>query len=271
MVTVPNSLNISGKGLMSGQECSVNIFPSQEKGIRFYVAGATSPIEANFRNVARTDNCVVLSNNEGAEVILVEHFMAACAFCGLDSLDVCLDSPELPILDGSAIEWFNLFNENGVSKIAPPEEINFRETIELSSGNANLLIQPANEFKITYCVDFDHPELKNCSVSFDLSNKKEILESRTFGYLRDLEKLQKAGLSLGVTPNNAVGLTEAGYTTELRSELEPAKHKILDLIGDLYLTGVNPLGFKAHIIAKKAGHKSHIEFAKLISSDLKSV
>ncbi len=264
--TIRQEINISGIGLMRGLECNVNIFPSQEKGIKFYTSDAKTPVIADCQNIISTDNCVVLGNSENAKVVLVEHFMAACAFWGIDSLDVCIDSPELPILDGSSLEWSKLFEEN--SENTEIKETNFAKPIGISNNNFDIALIPAEGFKITYCVNFDHPDLKNRWISLDLEQDKiQILEARTFGYLKDLEKFQKAGMALGVTPENTVGLTDEGYTTDLRSEFEPVKHKILDLIGDLYLSGYNPLGFKAHIIAKDAGHKIHTEFAKIIAKE----
>ena len=93
-------------------------------------------------------------------------------------------------------------------------------------------------------------------------NLNEITEARTFGYLKDLERFQAAGYSKGVTIENTVGLTDDSYTTELRSKYEPVKHKILDIIGDLYLTGYNPLKINANILAKEAGHAYHCAIAK---------
>lgn len=262
MQTITKEITIAGKGLMSGLECNVTLFPSEKKGIRFYLSDAQVPVTASCDNVVSTDNCVVLGNKEGAKVVLVEHFMAACAFAGLDSLDVCMDSFELPILDGSAIEWYKILTKN--VEIKPT---NFDKPLYTNK----ITLLPADEFKITYCVDFDHPELCNRWASYSLEmGKSNILEARTFGYLKDLEKFQQAGKALGVTKENTLGLTETSYTTELRSELEPVKHKILDLIGDLYLTGLNPLGFKAHIIACGAGHKAHVEFAKIIKKEIKT-
>jgi len=256
---------------MSGLDCNVNIFPSKEKGIKFYIISAKTPVIANYKSVVSTDNCVTLANHEGARVILVEHFMAACAFAGIDSLDVCIDSPELPILDGSSVEWYKLFIDAGIDATTNIEQTTFKKPVGISDKKTDLALIPAEEFKITYCVDFDHPELQNRWIYFNLSqNKDRIIEARTFGYLKDLEKFQQAGMALGVTVENTVGLTDDGYTTELRSEYEPIKHKILDLIGDLYLSGLNPLGFNAHIIAKDAGHRMHAEFAKLIDFELKS-
>ncbi len=255
---------------MTGQTCNVTISPSQEKGIRFYAPGSSTPVLANYKSVVSTDNCVTLANSQGAKVVLVEHFMAACAFAGIDSLDVSIDFPEFPILDGSALEWYKLFLEAGTDENRQTDQVSFNKPLGITNGKADLMLIPAAKPQFTYCINFDHPELKNRWVSFDLSlDKNRVIEARTFGYLKDLEKFRQAGMALGVTIDNTVGLTEEGYTTELRSGLEPAKHKILDLIGDLYLTGLNPLGFNAHIIAKDAGHKIHVEFARLIAEELR--
>lgn len=270
MATLIKEINISGKTLMSGQECTVTLFPSKEQGIRFFVNGSQNPILACSSNVVSTDNCTVLAS-PNSKVMLVEHFMAACAFANIDSLDVCLSSSEMPILDGSSKKWFELFEESGLKELETTKKnsnnaIEIKEPVFYSNNKASLVILPAEEFKITYCVDFEHPDLKNRWVSFDLNqDKMQIIEARTFGYLKDLEKFQQMGLALGVSVENTVGLTENGYTTELRSEFEPLKHKILDLIGDLNLLSFNPLNLKAHIIAKDAGHKSHVELAKKIS------
>ena len=106
-------------------------------------------------------------------------------------------------------------------------------------------------------------------VNLDLDkNLNEIVEARTFGYLKDLERFQAAGYSKGVTIENTVGLTDNGYTTSLRSEFEPAKHKILDIIGDLYLSGFNPLYLNANIIVKEAGHGYHVEASKMLKLKL---
>ena len=100
-------------------------------------------------------------------------------------------------------------------------------------------------------------------------NLNEIIEARTFGYLSDLEKFQAMGYSKGVTIDNTVGLKDDGtYTVPLRSEFEPVKHKILDIIGDLYLTGYNPLKMRANILVKEAGHGYHIQCAKLLKQAL---
>ena len=110
---------------------------------------------------------------------------------------------------------------------------------------------PSDKFELSYLVDFNHPDLKQRWVSFDYENVKDVIEARTFGYLADLEKLQAMGLAQGVSLENTLGLKDdGGYTSDLRSEFEPAKHKMLDLIGDFYLSGVNPFNMNIRLLLK---------------------
>ncbi|MDD3149309.1 MAG: UDP-3-O-acyl-N-acetylglucosamine deacetylase [Candidatus Gastranaerophilales bacterium] len=265
MATLKKNIQLSGTGLMSGSESKLTIFPSEQKGIRFFTAN--QEILASAENVISTQNCVVLGNDT-AKIILVEHFMAACSFCNINSLDVCLEGAELPIFDGSSKVWVESFKNAGITSLSE-EKTEFNEPIFLENSNSSIALIPADDFKITYIVDFNHSDLQNKWFSFDNAEKSaEIIEARTFGYLKDLEKIQAAGLAKGVSIDNTLGLTDNGYTTYLRSDLEPIKHKILDLIGDLSLTGLNPLNFNAHMIAKEAGHASHVDFAKKIKKYL---
>ena len=110
--------------------------------------------------------------------------------------------------------------------------------------------------------------MKNHWINYNPKNPDEIIEARTFGFYKDLRKFQMFGFAQGVTIENTVGLKDEGYTTELRSENEPIKHKMLDLIGDLYLTGVNPLNIKAQILVKEAGHAVHCKVAKYLKEKL---
>lgn len=267
MTTILNKVEINGIGLMDGKESKVILEPSEEKGIYFYPENAENHVKASLESVISTSNCTVLGN-ASQQIRVVEHFMAACAFAGIDSLNVYMSSSELPILDGSAIKWEELFKKAGI-KEDKTSIIQFKEPIYYTNKHTNLVLFPADEFQVSYCVNFDHSELENRWFNWKVyDNRIEILQARTFGYLKDLEKFQKAGLALGASVDNIIGLTEEGYTTELRTKFEPVKHKILDIIGDLYLTGYNPLSFKAHIFAKDAGHKTHVAFAKVIQGSL---
>jgi len=254
-------VTISGKGLMSGQNSTLTIKPMTEGGIRFSNNGEV--IQALAPNIVSTSNFVVLGN-EKVQFCLIEHLMASLAICNVKNALIELDGKEVPILDGSAKEWVEAIKAENISDSSPIEVTEFNNPVTYIDGDTEIALLPADSFKVTYLVNFNHKDLKNRWVTFEPNkNDKEIYEARTFGYLNDLEKFHAMGIALGADLDNTVGLKDDDtYTCELRSELEPAKHKILDILGDLHLTGRNPLGFKAHIIAKLAGHKSHVEFAK---------
>ena len=139
-----------------------------------------------------------------------------------------------------------------------------KEVVQYLNGKTHLVVLPSDNLNVTYGVNFRHKDLKNCWVS--LTDIDEVTKARTFGYLNELEMLQQAGYAKGVSIENTVGLTDEGYTTELNSEFEPAKHKILDLIGDFYLAGFNILNAKAEIIVKEAGHTVHTLVAKQLKN-----
>lgn len=269
MATINKEIKITGKCLMDGKESIVTIKPSNQKGIRFYPNNSTEFIPADINNVISTQNCTVLGSGT-LKIRLVEHFMAACAFTGIDSLDVFVSSDELAILDGSASCWVSLFNNAGINEKLDNEKINIDEHISYSTDKISIVMIPADNFKISYCIDLEHPDLKNiwyCWKSSD--NQDQIIEARTFGFVKDLDKFQKAGLALGASIDNIVGLTDNGYTVTLRSELEPIKHKILDIIGDINLY-INPFRLNVHIIAINAGHTSHVEFTKVLMRYMES-
>lgn len=262
--TIKNEITTSGIGLMSGENTSLIIKPSTQKGIKFFCNGAKDPVIASVENVVSTQNCVVIANQFG-QVRLIEHFMATCGYFGIDSLDIELQGVELPIFDGSAKNWVELFQNAGIS--AKPNNINIEEPLYYQKDNVSITILPSEKLDITYLLDFsDHPELKQKWVNLNAENLVEAINARTFGYVKDLEKIQSLGLAKGVSIENTLGLTEDSYTTPLRSEYEPIKHKILDLMGDLKMAGINLPFYNAQIIAKQAGHTSHIEIARIIKN-----
>lgn len=279
MKTLKYKIKIKGSGLMSNMPVELEIYPSDKKGIRFHIGSEI--IEADVDNVVSTEHCVVLGNPRNlaaAKVALVEHFMAACAVCNLDAIDIHFKNPnfevaaglqntfEMPILDGSSKKWVEAFEKAGYQGEESATPI-LEEPIFFQKGKSHVIILPSDDVtRITYSVNYDHPDLRERFVTLNLKeNLDKIVEARTFGYLKDLKKLQDLGFSKGVTIENTLGLTEDGYTTILKSELEPIKHKILDIIGDLYLTGVNPLKLRVNIIVKEAGHTLHIEAAKKLA------
>ncbi len=280
MKTLKSNLTLSGTGLMFAAPVEVELKPSKEKGIRFHINGAV--INSDVNNVVSTEHCVIVAdvqNGAKNKIALIEHFMAACAVCRIEALDVYFSSLgfEMPIFDGSSKVWVENFNKIGFDGVEEPSK-QLKAPVYFTKNNSTIALIPQNnetnsKTTITYAVNFNHPDLSNRWVNLNQDeNLNEIIEARTFGYLSDLEKFQSMGYSKGVTIENTVGLKDDGtYTTNLRSKFEPAKHKILDIIGDFYLTGFNPLNINANILVKEAGHGYHIECARKLQKVLKEI
>lgn len=264
MTTIKNEFTVKSVALMTGTESEARVCPAVEKGIRFHFGGKS--IEATTENVVSTEHCTVIGNAE-IKVMLIEHFMAACALTGIDAIDVYLSHYELPILNGGSKEWIDEFKKAQI-EVSERKSYTIKEPIYYINGKTHLVVLPSDKLNITYGVNFKHPELSKRWVSTDLTDTDEIAEARTFGYLAELEMLQKAGYGRGAKKENTLGLTETGYTDELKSEFEPIKHKILDLIGDFRLAGCSVLDLNAEIIVKEAGHTVHTKVAKILKDKL---
>ncbi|MCQ2739048.1 MAG: UDP-3-O-acyl-N-acetylglucosamine deacetylase [bacterium] len=260
---------------MKNKLCEVLIKPSRGGKIRLFLNDSDVCFEANIDNLYSTEHCVTLCSKEHRTLLgdykykamLCEHFMAACAICKIDSLDVYLSESEFPIFDGSSKVWVELFKTAGIDGVNN-KLYTVSEPVYYLNGKTSMVILPDKELSVTYAVNYNHPDLTNRWVSLNLKNLQEIIEARTFGFYKDLKKYQMLGFAQGVTLENTVGLKDDGYTTELRSELEPVKHKILDMFGDLYLTGVSPLNMRTKILIKEAGHAVHTQVAKVLKSKL---
>lgn len=276
MITISNEITTKGNTLMKNYDCEVTIKPSNTGKIRLFVKNTDKWFEACLDNVISTEHYVTWGSREHRTLLggykykvgLCEHFMAACAFLRIDSLDVYLSEEEFPIFDGSSKEWIRLFKEAGVTSKKKFDKYTVSEPVYYLNGKTSMVILPDKELNLTYSVNYDHNDLRNCWVSLDKNNLEEIIEARTFGFYKDLKKYQMLGFAQGVTIDNTVGLTDEGYTVDLRSEKEPIKHKILDLFGDIYQTGVSPLDMNCQILVKEAGHAVHIKTAKMLKDKL---
>ncbi|MBX2861787.1 MAG: UDP-3-O-acyl-N-acetylglucosamine deacetylase [Vampirovibrio sp.] len=263
---------VSGKGLITGLPVTVEIEAAPiGHGIVFYLDGEL-PIPARLETVVNTERGVTLGHPSGKFLAIVEHFLSACAMAEASDLKVSVNgAPELPLLDGSAIEWIKHLN-TGLPDcmIKPKPELELAQPVHYVHNDTTLLYAlPSNRLQVTYAVDFDHPDLRQRWIRWDSAKDtvEDIAKAQTFGFVRELPTLQAMGLAKGVDEHNTLGLTDdGGYTRPLRMEDEPIRHKILDLWGDLMLTGLNPLHIKAHIFAFNAGHASHTGFAKKLLS-----
>ena len=275
MITIKNEIRIKGKSLMKNRECEVLIKPSDSGRIRIFSKGADHSFDANIDNLYSTDHCVTLCSKDKRtllgdykyKLMLCEHFNAACAITGVNSIDVFLSETEMPIFDGSAKVWVDLFNKAGING-KNNDFYTVSEPVYYLNGKTSLIVVPDKELRVTYSVNYDHPDLKGKWYTMDNKNLQEIIEARTFGFYKDLAKFQALGFAKGVTVDNTVGLKDDGYTTELRSDLEPVKHKILDLLGDFNLTGISPFNMRVQIIVKEAGHAVHCKVAQMLKNKL---
>ena len=272
MVTLKKELKISGNGLMKNKPCNVILKPNDGGQIRYFVKD-NEPFVANIENVLATDHCVVLGN-KNSKAMLTEHLTAALAFCHIDSVDIYMSEEEVPILDGSSKIWVEEFKKAGIDKpfMFKPKQYTVCEPVYYLNGKTSLVILPDKELFMSYAVNYDHPQEIRRFINYNPKNQTEIVEARTFGFYRDLKKYQMLGFAQGAAKENTLGfMDDGGYSDELRSESEPLKHKMLDLIGDLYLTGVNPLDLKCQILAKEAGHAVHVKIAKILKEKITEI
>lgn len=261
---------VSGKGLISGLPVEVHVEKAPTgHGIVFYRESGL-PIPARLDAVVHTERGVTLADASGHTLSIVEHFLAGAAMAGLSDLKVTLrGAPELPILDGSAQPWLVAFTQAFGSQAIPCNIPLAHPVFYRHDDFTCLYAWPAEDFQITYALDYPHPDLKNQWARWSPARDgvEQLAPARTFGFVRELPLLLEKGLAKGVGLENTVGIEDDGtYTDALRLPEEAIRHKMLDLIGDLTLMGLNPLRLKAHITAINAGHSSHTQFAHRLLS-----
>jgi len=270
--TLNKEINCSSIGLHTGRKVKMKIKPAQvDTGITFKRRDIPEApeIHANFNNVCDTTLATSLGTN-GTRVATVEHILSAFCGMGVDNAIVELDSFEVPIMDGSALPFVNLFKEVGThAQEKTKRMLLITKPVEVQEKDASASFLPADEFKITYEIDFSHNVIVKQSYSMTFSDEvyeKNICSARTFVFLREVEYLQAKGLGLGVSLENAIVLDDEKVINKdgLRFPDEFVKHKILDAIGDLFLLGMPIIG---HFIAYKSGHRlNNLLLKKLMNS-----
>jgi len=222
-------------------------------------------VPATVHNLAGIQLATGLARNE-VSVETVEHLLAALVSMGVDNVIVELNSPEVPIMDGSAAPFIYLIHEAGVKRLQTPRKyLKIVRPIAISRGDKRIALFPSDHFKVTYSISYDHPLLRHQSRTLRITEEsfvEEIAPARTFTFLKDVEMLRQNGLALGGSLENAVVLGETGVLNNpLRFDDEFVRHKILDAVGDLALVGYPVVG---HLVAHRAGHALHTEFAAKI-------
>jgi len=253
-----------GIGLHSGNKVNLTLKPAPaDFGIRFRRTDlGHREVPATVDNLGGIQLATGLARNE-VSVETVEHLLAALVSLGIDNVIIELNSPEVPIMDGSAAPFVYLIQEAGVKRLtAPRTYLKIVRPIALSRGDKRIALYPSDRFKVTYSISYDHPMLRHQSRTLRITEEsfiEEIAPARTFTFLKDVEMLRQNGLALGGSLDNAIVLGETGVLNNaLRFEDEFVRHKILDAVGDLALVGYPVVG---HLVAHRAGHALHTAFA----------
>lgn len=255
--TLRDVVEFEGVGLHTGAACRVWIHPQVAgSGLRFCLGGATFP--AHGEHVVETRLATVIGDGTRS-VSTVEHLLSAVFALGLDNARIDVEGPEIPVLDGSAAPFAEAIARVGLADqhvpratIAPAVPMAFHD------GDAVVIVLPADAFRIRFTVDFPAPvgaQFFDVTVDAD-SFRREIAPARTFGYLRDVEAMRRAGLARGGSLDNALVFDDDGPMTPLRWPNEVVRHKVLDLIGDFALLGAWP---QCEVIALKSGHRLHAQ------------
>lgn len=267
--TVAHSLVIAGQGLHSGLKTGVILHPARAgTGIVFSSLADQSAIAARLENVTETGYNTTLSSG-GHSVRTVEHLMSALHGLGITNLLVKTDD-EVPALDGSAAEFCKHLRAAGVQdQAAYVEPIRIKRAIEVGEAGEYIRIEPADHLVIDYTLDYPHP-IGVQRVHFELRSpgayESEIAPARTFGFVHEFRKLSEMGLASGGRLDNLILVDdEKVVNTTLRFPDEFARHKVLDLIGDLYLLG-RPIS--GHVTASKTGHSDNLALLRAIAASL---
>ena len=263
---------LSGVGLHSGAGASVRLLPAPGgTGLVFRRVRDGQEIQALASNVSDTSRCTRLRAGD-FEVQTVEHLLSALSGLGIDDAVIEMDGAgsEVPALDGSAALFVHAISEAGQREQA--ESVRPRTLaapVFVSERGSTVIALPSERLSLTVTLDYPHQAYLGASAAV-LSEIEDyaaqIAPARTYGFLSEIEALQAAGLGLGASPDNAVVLGETQYETPLRFTNELARHKLLDLIGDLSLIG-RPLC--AEIIAVKPSHTLNVALARLLSEETK--
>lgn len=267
--TLGREVYFEGVGLHSGVRITVRLKPARpNSGILFRrmdIPGRPT-IAARYHHVVDTRLATTIGNN-GILVSTIEHLMAAFWGAGIDNALVEIDGSEVPILDGSAAPYLEILRQGGLKTQASPRRtLQIQRTILVREGDAYIkaMPSPSNDLSVTYTIDFPHRLVGRQEFSYDCGRTafgREIAKARTFGFLKDVEKLQSMGLARGGSLENALVFDEYQVLNGdgFRYSDECVRHKILDFMGDLSLAGM-PLAGRFEVY--KAGHSLHNRFLK---------
>jgi UDP-3-O-[3-hydroxymyristoyl] N-acetylglucosamine deacetylase len=265
--TLRKAVHFEGVGLHTGYPVKLKLVPAPpETGIRFRRTDLKNfEIEAVREHVAKVSYATTLMK-KGVMISTVEHILSALYGLAIDNLYLDIDSLEVPILDGSGRGFVEEIRKAGiVEQEAPRRYFVIEKPIEVRYGNKVAGVYPSPVAQATYIIDFEHEAIGHQEIHMELTPEsycRELGSARTFGFASDIEYLQSLGLIRGGSFDNAVVLDSSGIVNNhLRFPNEFVRHKLLDMLGDISLTGHPILG---HLYAERAGHAIHTSLAERI-------
>lgn len=277
--TIKNKVSCFGIGLHSGGFVNMSLLPAPvDNGISFRRISSDKKligeVKAQYELVSTTFLGTNLVSKDGAvKVATVEHLMAAFWGCGIDNVIVEIDSDEMPIMDGSSDHFVFMIESAGVQEQNIGRRfIEVLRKVDISEEGAYASIEPNYDFSVKMDIAFDDKVISKQSCDFYASSnsfKVELAKARTFGFLKDVEKLKELGLIKGGSLDNAIVVGENKVLNDngLRYKDEFVRHKVLDSIGDLYLSGARILG---HFHGVKSGHSLNNKLLRKLLSDASS-
>ena len=275
--TLKRSFILSGIALHSGEISTMTVHPAPANtGILFKRIDLVAPnhqriIECSIDNIINSQLCTSLENMYGHKVNMTEHLLSAFHGLNIDNALIDLNTSELPILDGSSKEIVEAIECVGIKELNMPKKvIRILKPFIVGDENSFIKVQPSDKLSIDYTIVYNHSLIKRQNFRLDELNeynyKEMISSSRTFGFEDEVEYLRNQGLIKGGSVDNAVVLSKDGILNDedLRFKNEFVRHKILDAIGDIYLSGMSLIG---SIEAYCAGHRRTQEMLKFLMND----
>lgn len=273
--TLKSRVTLSGIGVHSGKQVTMHFHPADpDTGIVFHYTGEGGPgreLPALVSEVGGTALCTVLGDPSGYHVATVEHVMAALFGLGIDNVSIEIDGAEVPILDGSAAMFVDAIDQVGVEMLSVKRRyIRVLKPVRIESGASWAEFRPYGGTRFEIEIDFDSPAVGRQSYAADIDAdlfRRDIARARTFGFMKDVERLWAAGYALGSSLENSVVISDDSRVINvegLRYSNEFVRHKTLDAMGDLALAGARFIGcFRSY----RGGHKLNASALRRLLSD----
>lgn len=273
--TIADTVRVVGIGVHSGQRVSLTLHPSDaDTGITLLRTGLEGgrdvEIPAVWKHVTATDLCTMVGDPKGASVATIEHLMAALRAFGIDNLVIEIDGGEVPVMDGSSEAFVEAIDQVGLMRQAARRRVvKILKPIRVENGSAWAELRPYDGARYEVTIDFANPVIGRQEIGIDLTTdvfRTQIARARTFGFVADLEKLLPMGLCRGSSLENSVAIKDDRILNPegLRFVDEFVRHKLLDAIGDLALSGAPIQGLYR---LYKGGHRLNFMTLKALFAD----